>query len=55
MTLIMFDIDIIGLLKCKLLGWHGWVYDEMDGYILKTCERCSKQKKVYHKPLKQKS
>jgi hypothetical protein len=48
----MFDIDIIGLLKCKLLGWHAWVYDKCGGYLVKTCLHCGKQKK---KPLNKKS
>ena len=49
----MFDINIWDGIRCRLLGWHKWVYDERDGYILKTCERCPKQKKIYNKPVKQ--
>ena len=47
----MDDYDIWGAIKCKILHLHSWVYDEITGYRVKTCVRCSKQKK---KPLKNK-
>lgn len=50
-TRTMFDTDLWGAIKCKLLGWHKWVYDLRDGYILKTCERCPKQKKSFYNPI----
>ena len=48
----MDDYDIWGAIKCKILHIHKYVYDRQGDYILKTCVRCSKQKK---KPLKSKN
>ena len=44
----MDDYNVFGRLLCRL-NIHSWVYDRQGDYILKTCVRCSKQKK---KPLK---
>ena len=43
----MDDYNIWGAIKCKILHLHSWVYDEVNGYRVKTCVRCSKQKKKY--------